>query len=259
MAPMKLAETVENTKTRVLQVGPPNARKTSNWLTWPKPLIIVSYPGEKGYDTIPTGVEGIKSFYWEAEQDTSSAAKVAEVEKLVNAILAGKHGPVKSLLFDGLHKYAEILIDAAADGRFFSPNPEDEIGFAWGRGRAALMDHLTLTMQSTIEHVGFSCWDDYEKARKQQPGERSKDYALVAEHIYPDFFGKQAKRMMGEFSVVCYCTTKRNAQGIEEFVWQIRPGGQVWGAGVKLPPDRAAKLPQFVPTGFESLTKVLFG
>ncbi len=250
----------KNTKTRVLQVGPPNARKTTNWLTWPKPLIIVSYPGEKGYETIPRGVEGIKSFHWEAEQDTTSLAKAKGVEALVNSILAGKHGPVASLAFDGLHKFAEILIDAAADGKFFSPDPDDDIGFAWGRGRAALMDHLTLVMHSTIEHVGFSCWDDYEKARKQAPGESAKDYSRnVAEHIYPDFFGKQAKRMMGEFSVVCYCTTRRDNAGKEEYVWQIRPGGQVWGAGVKLPPERASKLPQFVPTGFESLTKVLFG
>ncbi|MEK6879083.1 MAG: hypothetical protein AABY22_05715, partial [Nanoarchaeota archaeon] len=52
---------------RVLIVGAPGSMKTTSLLTWPKPLHILSYPGEKGWETIPTNLEGVKAYVWDVD------------------------------------------------------------------------------------------------------------------------------------------------------------------------------------------------
>ena len=250
-------QAVVDRRSRVLQCGPPNSRKTSNFLTWPKPIVFINVPGEKGQDTIPTDDPEIKSFSFQAEKGFTSGQAAHELDALIMAVLAGQHGTPQTVVLEGLHKLADLYVDCASDGAFNSG--DDFEPRLYGRARQMLLETITLLSLSKVLHVGFSCWDDYEKDRQKKSAEDSKSYAQsVGEHIYPAIFGKMAKRIMGEFSVVCYNTIRRDATGQPQWVWQIRPGGEVWGAGVKIPPARAAKLPDTIPMGFESLKAVLY-
>jgi hypothetical protein len=250
----------EDRRTRVLQCGPPNSRKTSTFLTWPKPIIFINVPGEKGQDTIPADTEGILSFNFVLPADgklPSAQKAIDELDTLITHVLAGKHGQPATVIVEGLHKLNELYMDAVTDGAF--NNGEEFDPRFYGRGKTMLLEFITRLSLSKVPHVGFSVWDDYEKDRQKKGTEDAKSYgSTVNEHIYPALFGKLAKRIMGEFSVVCFNKQARNAKGETEWVWQIQPGGEVWGAGVKLPPERAAKLPANIPMGFQSLHGILF-
>lgn len=248
----------EDRRSRVLQCGPPNSRKTSNFLTWPKPILFINAPGEKGQDTIPTDDPEIKSFSWELDKANFSSSQAAgDLDKLITDILVGRYGSPQTVHFEGLHKVSELFVDVASDGAFSAG--DDFEPRLYGRARNMLLDLITRLSLSAVPHVGFSVWDDYEKDRQKKSTEDASNYAkTVGEHVYPALFGKMAKRIMGEFSVVCYNTQRRNAKGEVEWVWRIRPGGEVWGAGIKLPPAVAAKLPEFIPMGFDSLKSVLY-
>lgn len=89
---------------RALLVGPPNSWKTSSLATWPRPMVIVSYPGEKGTGAIPQG-DGIKAFVWRVDEVTQGSVQaVAEIEALTTNILAGKYGQIQTFAGDGIHK-----------------------------------------------------------------------------------------------------------------------------------------------------------
>lgn len=254
---------------RVLISGAPNTLKTTAMLSWPKPIHIVSYPGEKGYETIPTGVDGIHSYVWQIDDITqvSPAAVVREVETLTMEILSGKYGEVKTFAGDGLHKlygwyYQAMFNDllSTASARKDWDGDEEKI-----RGPAYGMTHggadggsfgryVTKTLQTLTPYVVMSLW---EGATKDDPDDRRR---TAPKHIFPDLPGMAAKRIVGEFGACLYSTvTLPDPQGRISGQWQLRPEGQVWGAGVKVSKEIAMKLPAKIPQDFLVLEELLSG
>ncbi|KKL49699.1 hypothetical protein LCGC14_2312940, partial [marine sediment metagenome] len=79
-------------------------------------------------------------------------------------------------------------------------------------------------------------------------------------HILPDFPGKLAKRMMGEFAIVLYATlTNPDPMGKQKALWQLRPGGKVWGAGIKMPAAVRDNIPASIEQDWAELWLYLTG
>ena len=248
---------------RVLISGPPNSFKTTSLLTWPRPIHIISCPGEKGWETIPVGVEGVHSYVWEIEDPTkvTSASVVAEVDKLILDILTGKKGPVTTLALDGLHKlydwdYKQARMEL--EDAQLSDDMKDirAYGNAQGGAYKHFLDRLHKMLASTVPYVVCTVWEDPEK---DDPQDKSKNAPM---HVFPALPGKIAKRIVGEFSTVVYAEVSSpvaDLKGEVKGTWQIRPGGKVWGVGVKAPLDIAVKLPKSIPQDFPTLERLLKG
>src|SRR3989304_6181440 len=121
MAFVKLtAAGVDVRRRRFLISGGPNKRKTSARLTFPKPMVIVPSPGEKGYDTIPVNDPQIIPIIWQVDPDEkkpNSHAIVDEVVKTCIGAITGKLGVIPvTFHFDGFHKFFDYLLDSVTDG-----------------------------------------------------------------------------------------------------------------------------------------------
>lgn len=236
---------------RTLVVGPPNSRKTTSLFTWPEPIGVVSYPGEKGYASIPVGNPNVRAYVWEDDiiSKTSPSALVKEIETCTFDLLA--KGDLTTFAGDGLHKLYTAYLNEATNGAYalgdeFEPR-------MYGRAHEAFLHYLNRVMHSKVPYVVFTCWDGREA---DNPDAGSKGPT----HIYPDLPGKLAKRIMGEFSCVLYAEVTPPIPGQpQKATWQLQPGGKVWGAGVKLPPALAAKLPQKVPQDWQQVEPMLLG
>ena len=231
---------------RVLITGPPNTRKTTSLATWPRPIHIISYPGEKGASSIPVEEEGINAYVYKEDDISKSSpgAIVKEIEKMTIEILTGAHGPIATFAGDGLHKLYELyyqrehraLIEA------YPGDDEDKLaGRAYGNAHKEFLLYLTKTSYAKIDNAVFTVWDGLD--RDDPEAKRGPT------HIYPDLPGKMARRIVGEFSVVLFAklglpqpdSSKQRAS------WQIQPVGKIHGCGVKIPAHIAAKLPKEVP------------
>ena len=249
---------------RVLISGPPNSFKTTSLLTWPRPIHIVSFPGEKGWETIPVGVEGVHPYVWEIDDPSkvSAASVVAEVEKLTIEILTGKKGEVQTFAGDGLHKlydwyYKRARVDID-DAPGMSDDQKDIRAYGNPQGGAfkGFLDFLHKILHSTVPYVAMTVWEDPEKDDAQ-----SKDRNAPM-HVFPALPGKIAKRIVGEFSSTVYAEVTSpvaDLQGSVKGTWQIRPGGKVWGVGVKAPVEIAKTLPKYIAQDFPTLERLLKG
>lgn len=256
---------------RVLISGAPNTLKTTSLLTWPKPLHIVSYPGEKGYETIPVNVEGVHPYVWEIDDITkvSPAAVVREVETLTMEILSGKHGEVKTFAGDGLHKlygwYYQMVFDdlltQASQRKTWDGNEEGLRGPAYGLTHAGADGgtfgrYVTKTLATATPYIVMTLW---EGATKDNPEDTSRN---APKHIFPDLPGMAAKRIVGEFGAVVYSTVTTpvaDPQGQLVGSWQLRPESRVWGVGAKVPPEIGRTLPVRCPQDFQVLEDLLTG
>lgn len=259
MPPVDLRKTALKPGSRLAIFGPPNTLKTTAMLTWPKPLAIMVYPGEKGWDTIPKDREDIIPIGWELEDPSkvSPAQIVQEVEKTTWRILAGEFGPIQSFAGDGLHKlygwyYRKSHLDMTAS---FSNNPkiEDPVEAArlpaYSRSYDDFGLYLTKLLNSSIPWVVCSMWegklkDDPEDTKRGAP-----------QHIFPDLPRQLAHDIVGEFpSGVLYAETSMpDVKGMVKGTWQTRKLGAVWGCGLKVPADIAAKIPAKIAANYDAL------
>jgi hypothetical protein len=250
--PGKSPEEIQTRRRRILISGEPNSRKTTALLTLPKPIAILSYPGEKGYDTIPDDDPDVLKLVWRvAEKPQDAYNTVKDVFEATNRIIAeGKH---VTFAGDGLHKLFDPIIDMVTDGAFSSG--EDFEAKLYTRAYNIFLDYLNKTMHSKIPVVAFTTWSEWEKDRMKKEGERE---ASIPAHIYPALPGKMAKRIMGEFSVVVHQTIRKLKPTDDDAVgvWQTRPFGDVWGAGLKGPADVVKKIPTFIPADYRVLEAV---
>lgn len=246
---------------RVLISGPPNSFKTTSIVeTWPRPNHLVSYPGEKGYETIPVGEEGLFPYIWQVEDvsKVNAASVLREVEQATADIISGKYGDVTTFAGEGLHKlygwhYTAALDDLLA-GDSKGVGEEALRGPAYGRAHASFMAYITKVLQSTVPYVVMTLW---EGTTKDDPENRSKN---APSHIFPDLPGQLAKRIVGEFGVVLY--SQVSLPGLDGRVkgqWQLRPEGKVWGVGVKAAPEIAKNLPGKMIQDFRLLKMLLAG
>lgn len=251
--PYTVAKARPLTARRVLIVGSPNSWKTTALLDWPKPLHILSYPGEKGHETIPRGVEGISSYVWEADaaEKTSSTAVVTEVMRLGLEIIGGKYGPCQTFAGDGLQKLYSQILNSVTGGAYFQGEEFEPRLYA--RSHEQFRFCLDRIMSSTVPFAVFTCWDGKEP---DNPDLKS----MSPTHVYPNLPGKMAKDIMGEFAVVVYAEVKHPSvagQGKSEGTWQLLPHGKVWGAAIKAPKAVVERLPVKIPQSFERLEQVL--
>lgn len=249
----KLDDTLPNYGRRVLISGPPNTLKTTATFTWPAHRQHVSYPGEKGFETIPRNDPSVTPWIWETEDASKTLTPhtvVQAIETLTVEILAGKHGECTTFVGDGLHKlYTWYFERAWLD----LGQTEENVGRAYGAAHRAFSAYLNRVLQSRVPYVVMTVW---EGRTKDDPESRDK---RAPTHIFPDLPGEMAKRIVGEFSVVLYSEADPpDPKGQVRARWQVRPAGKVWGVGAKLPPELALKLPNKIePPDFRKLEPYL--
>jgi hypothetical protein len=233
---------------RVLISGPPNTFKTSSLRTWPKPVHVISYPGEKGYASIPQE-DGVFGYVWEEGVDSRESPRsvVSRVKELTIEILSGQRGEVKTFVGDGLHKLYEkflaaVTLGASARGEEFEPR-------VYGRVHKMFRDYLDMVNQSPVPFVVFTSWSAREK---DDPDAKGQDATY---HEFPDLPGQMSRWIMGEFSIVLHSEVvysldpKKDATGW----WRVKPGSKVWGAQMKIPLEILRKIPERIPQDWEKL------
>lgn len=240
---------------RVLNIGPPNSRKTSALMTWPRPIHIVVAPGEKGSASIPRE-EGVFPYVWEQEGPGVPAAQVWKaVRTLTREIISGGHGPCTTFALDGLHKIYQYIYELKFLGLCEAfPNVDQEklAGRAYGVAHKEFLQYLTDVCQSNVPYAVFTCWSAKEKDDRENPKSQS--------HIWPDLPGQVAQWVLGEFSVVLYSDVgPAQLDGSAKATWQLRPAGAVAGVGVKAPVHIAKSLPATVPQNWTLLEPMLLG
>jgi hypothetical protein len=259
---------------RVLVIGPPNSLKTTSILkcdecevvapcthAWPRPLTIMSMPGEKGWQTIPRNVPGITPVVWETNSMEAMAprAVIREVEEATWKLLATKG--VQTLAMDGIHKvypfYYKKRRAEIADWKLIDdPDLNNQkldlaaYGNENGGAYAEYMLYLTKVLTSPVPYIVMTVWE----------GSEPDPDNPKSSHIFADLAGKLARRVTGEFSVTLYSSVSMpDPKGRVKGSWQIRPKGKVWGVGVKVNPDLALKIPDTIPQNFQALEKLLAG
>ena len=237
---------------RLLNMGPPNSGKSESLITWPRPAHVLVSPGEQGDDTLPRGIEDFRLHLWEDDpiSKTSSASIVTQVETLAWEILGGKHGPVTSFLFEGIHKYYDYILDWLTGGAYFKGEEFEPKLYA--RSHEHFKYFVQRVNASPVKYVAFTCWDGKEP---DEPGTKGGP-----SHVYPDLPGKMAKRIMGEFSVVVYSQVEwhmRQPGKKAPAYWQLIPEGKVWGAAVKAPYAVTQHLPVRVEQSLPALEAAL--
>jgi hypothetical protein len=246
---------------RTLIIGPPNSLKTTSLLTWPGLKAIMSYPGEKGYDTLPLDRDDILPFVWKIgpEEDITKLNPheiVKEVEQTTAKIIGGKYGdtPVQTFAGDGLHKLYEWYY-ARARRDLDSLNVEDNIkdARAYGYAHKDFIKYLTMVTHSSIQYAVFTCWS----ARERDDPDNTSTKAPT--HIWPALPGQMANLILGEFSVVMFADSMPVQPGSKllKARWQLKPEGKVWGVGVKAPKVVVEKLPVFVEADWSKLEPML--
>jgi hypothetical protein len=187
------------------------------------------------------------------------------VEQLTIECLTGARGEIATFAGDGLHKLYEhffqqelqnlVLVfenSAKYQGMTKEQIEEDLTGKAYGNAHREFVHYLNKVSVSKVPNVVMTIWDGDEK---DDPNNRKS-----ASHVFPDLPGKMAKRIMGEFSVVLFSEVSLpDPQGKRRGTWQLRPGGKVWGAGVKVPPDIAKRLPEKIEQDWSKLHPLLLG
>lgn len=236
---------------RVLINGPPNSGKTTSLRTWPKPMIVLSYPGEKGSTSIPHE-DGVRAFVWDLpdpEKVQNWVGVLAEVNRLTFDILHGKHGPISTFAGDGLHKFFDVCLNVATAGA--RGRAENFEASKYGPAGVLFFGYIERVLASSaVANVVMTCWDGREK---DDPDERG---ANPSRHIFPELPGQAAKAVMGEFAVVMYAI-REGAGPAARYLWQTQPMGKVWGAGVKMPLEIAKSLPLTIPQEWPMLERYL--
>jgi AAA domain-containing protein len=251
------AEEWKRSARRVLVYGPPDSGKTHSLATWPRPVHIVSYPGEKGVSSIPQA-EGIKAYVWQMtpEERADSNAVINAVRKLTVDILSGKYGEVKTFAGDGLHKLCDYFLDTATAGHYLKG--EDFELKLYNRCYAAFKDYLTLVLSSNVPYVVFTAWTG--KEGDEYKGQKTEWYNG---RMYPDLPGKLAKQVTGEFTVRLMAKLEESLvpNRPPKATWVLRQDSQTGSVGIKLPPEHPqwGKLPQTIPQDWPTLEKLLLG
>jgi hypothetical protein len=245
------ADTYTRSQSRIMIAGDPNSGKTRSLLTWPRPLHVIAYPGEKGSATIRHNpAEGVHVYIYEGgKTGVNSADCVRELRQLVTDILTGKMGACETIACDGVHKFFDYLLDVATAGDYLEGNEFEPRLYV--PAQREFQKHLDTVTFSAVPNVVFTCWSGQERDSVKKE--------IKTTHIWPDLPGKTAKRILGEFTATLYATVRPAAVpgGEPQFVWQLKPDDQVWGVGIKVPDDVRASLPKYIPQDWKVLMDTL--
>jgi hypothetical protein len=239
---------------RLLINGGPNMRKTTVALSAPKPLGIISLPGEKGFDSIPHDDPEIIPYVWQLGENEKldSTRVVKQVFDLSTDLIAGKHGEITTFVGDGLHKFFEYIMDDVTDGAWFAGAEFEPKLYALAYRR--FEEYLSKVMHSIIPVVIFTIWDGDAADRKKRQGEKASD---VPTSIMPDLPGQAARKIMGEFSMVVHQSLRQPKPGEKPVAyWQTSPSTEIKGCGIKGPIHITSKIPQFIPADYAAFDKL---
>ena len=233
---------------RWLLSGPPNSGKTTSFRTFPQPVIVQSYLMEKGYSSI----QGVNRAFVPRDFDPLEVPNwqsvINDTQKLTAEIISGKYGECKTFAGDGLHKLFEAYLAAATGGA--SIRGEEFEAKLYMNAANRFFGYVNMVYNSKVPIAVFTVWDGLEK---DNPEDRDKH---ATSHIFPELPGKSAKRIMGEFAVAL--GTKIEGTGkAARYLWQTKPQGRVWGAGMKIPVEVYEKIPDFVTQDYNVLAPYL--
>jgi hypothetical protein len=239
---------------RVLWNGPPLSGKTTGTLTLPRPCHLVVAPGEHGYSSVePTDDYHIYAWDYDLQDPKSAAPRdmLKELRDTVTDVLTGKHGEVRSLVLDGLHKLYDLVM--RVEGWTSAMVDDKEAGRQYTKYHDTFGTFLSRILGSAVPLVGATCYDGLEPV---EPGSKQMQ-------IFPLLPGRMAKDIMGMFPVVFH--TERQTGG--RFVWTLKPQGKMQAAGLHIPTRYAAAIPEqievrvdgkgVVTGGWQELEKIL--
>jgi len=241
---------------RTLISGPPNSRKTTSLMTWPRPIFILVYPNEGGAASIPVA-DDIDAVVYEEDEQSTPGQVIRDIETMTSEVISGKLGDYKTFAGDGIHKLYRCYFESEYKTLVsLYPNTDEDklIGRAYGNAHNQFLNYIGKVKRSSIDNVAFTVWDGREKDNEDDTRRGATT------HIYPDLPGQLAKRIMGEFSVVLYSILPPGSDNKTITPkWQIQPTGKIWGAAVKVPPEIAVDLPLEFEQNWDKLLPVLKG
>jgi hypothetical protein len=253
-------EVKETRRRRLLIVGKSGSRKTTSLLTSPRPIAVINYPGELGWDTIPDGDADVYKRVWADDvgkaQDALKVVKAIEEEAL-SVIASGKY---RSIWFEGLHHFTFLALDFVTDGAYL--RGKDFEPRLYGLGYRMVFDHLTRMSNTNVPVVGWTCWAELKAERAKRQGEKAED---VPKKVLAALPGQLPHQIMGRFSVTLYQSlkprkdkagmTQKNERGevIYDSVWQTRQAGDVLCAGLKGPAAVVERIPLLIPATYQAL------
>lgn len=251
-----------NPARRVMVAGEPNTLKTTSLLKWPRPSIVLSAPGEKGWETLRGAGEGLTAKVWQINEMEKLSPQLVVNELESETWKALSTPGLQTFALDGLHKvygWHYKIARNRLEGSKLGPKDGTDQDHAAAADRAAygnetsgayasMMLYLTRILASPVPYVVITCWIEPEP---DAPRSQSA-------HDFPALPGKLAKRIVGEFGVVVAAeVTLPDLKGHVVGKWQIRKEGKVWGVGVKVNPELAKTLPSKIDADFPTLEKLL--
>lgn len=233
---------------RVLWNGAPLTGKTTGTLTLPRPCHLVVAPGELGYSSVEPA-EDYKIYAWKYDPTDPTADKPRDVwaamQQQVTDILAGKEGPVASLVVDGLHKLYDLVM--RVEGWTAAMVDDKEAGRQYTKYHDKFGTFLARVLGSGVPLVGATCYDGLEPV---EPGVKGSPM-----QIFPLLPGRMAKDIMGMFPVVFH-TEK---QPPNKYLWALKPQGKMQAAGMHIPTRYAATLPNEIEVRVDAAGNVSGG
>ena len=255
--PVEIAQT---RRRRLLINGKSGTRKTTSLLTFPRPIAILSYPGELGFDTIPDSDPEIYKRVWADDSGKAQDAlkTIQAIEKEALEIIAS--GKYRTIALEGLHHMTTIALDHATDGAYLKG--EEFEPRQYGLAYRVVFDHITRISNTNVPVIVWTCWAENKQERPKRPGEKAED---VPKKILSALPGQLPHQIMGRFSVTLYQSLKlrkdktgvvlKNERGepIYDAVWQTRQQGDVLCAGLKGPKEIVERIPTFLPADYTAL------
>mgnify|MGYP001579444729 CR=1 FL=1 len=244
--------------------GPPNSRKTSGLLTFPfeedgsGDLVIFSFPGEEGYNTIPVGYPGVRAFIWEEPPgDAQSAMSMMdEVNATLTRLIAGQLGNVKILAGDGFHNMYQVYMNVTTNGAFGRGEDLGERGgLAYGRAHQMANTFLRRFYAAPVPYKVLTAWDAREADRVDPLTGRGDKSG----HNWPMLPGQMAKWIVGKAGLTIFTKIEYPRTPMDKVTayWQLKPDNEVWGAAVKTDPRFIEQIPDKVPQDWKLLEPLL--
>ena len=265
---MSFVTPTANARVRLLITGETGSGKTTSLLTFPARRVVMSYPGEHGYGSLPVGDPDTLVFAWEEKDlQMDSTQVVDEVDRRTREVIAGKHGPVHTFCGDGLHKFYEYILDSLSGGNYFAGSPvQDETKDnpdvlspkVFGQAKRRLARYLHEIGQSPVPIAVFTAWDNDKGTRKALQGEH---WSKVPTAKYPAFFGGTVARdILGEFTTGVVHSSRGRLKPTDTeatWRWQTRPSAGIVAAALKAPKEVATLVPPYVAADWGVLGKFL--
>ena len=252
-------EIAQTRRRRLLINGKSGSRKTTSILTSPRPIAIINYPGELGWDTIPDADPEVTKLVWSEDDGKKIEAMkvIREIEKTaLDIIAAGKH---KSLWFEGLHHFVTLAMDDVTGGAY--TRGEEFEPKLYALGYRMVFDHIARMSNTNVPVVGWTCWAEAKAERAKRPGEKSED---IPKKIMSALPGQLPHQIKGRFSVMLYQSlkprkdkagvTQKNERGevIYDAQWQVRESGEVICAGLKGDAKVVSQIPLHIMASYDT-------